>query len=197
SFTLTVTTKNQGVGASEATTTSLYLSMNAVFEATDTRLTDLSIAPLAPGASVTSDASVTIPSTVTGGTYYLFAVADTGQIEAEGSETNNSFIRSIKIGPDLQISTLSVPLTGVPGGVLSISSTVTNSGGGNAGTFAVTFYLSTNYLLDAADVLLSGSRTITSLAAGASSAGGTDVTIPAGTAVGTYVLIAKADGNDQ
>ena len=197
SFTLTVTTKNQGVGASEATTTTLYLSVNAVLEATDTRLTDLSIASLAPGASVTSNASITIPSDVSGGTYYLFGVADTGQVEAESSETNNLFVRSIKIGPDLEIAALTVPLTGVPGGVLSVNSTVTNSGGGNAGTFAVTFYLSTNYLLDASDVLLSGSRTITSLAAGASSAGSTDVTIPAGTAVGTYQVIAKADGNDQ
>jgi subtilisin family serine protease len=196
-FTLTVTTKNQGVGASEATTTSLYLSVNAVLEATDTRLTDLSIGPLAPGASVTSNASITIPSNVTGGTYYLFGVADAGQVEAESSETNNLFVRSMKIGPDLEIANLTVPLTGVPGGVISVGSTVTNSGGGNAGPFAVTFYLSANYLLDASDVLLSGSRSIASLAAGASSAGSVDVTIPAGTAVGTYQVIAKADGNDQ
>ena len=197
SFTLTITTRNQGVGASEATTTTLYLSANAVLEATDTRLTDLSIAPLAPGASVTSTASVTIPSDLTGGTYYLFAVADTGQVEAESSETNNLFVRSIKIGPDLEVTALSVPLNAAPGSVMSINSTITNTGGGNAGPFAVTFYLSSNYLLDGSDVLLNGSRAIASLAAGAVSAGTTDVTIPAGTAVGTYVLIAKVDGNDQ
>jgi subtilisin family serine protease/subtilase family serine protease len=196
-FELTVTTKNQGLGTADATTTTMYLSSNGVFEPTDTVLTNLAIASLPAGASVTSTASITIPSNVTGGTYYLFAVADTGQIEAESSETNNLFVRSIKIGPDLEIAALTVPLTGVPGGVLSINSTITNTGGGSAGSFAVTFYLSTNYLLDASDTLLNGSRTIASLAAGAATVGATDVTIPAGTPVGTYQLIAKADGNDQ
>ena len=197
SFTLTVTTRNQGAGAAEATTTTLYLSANSLFEATDTRLTDLAIGPLTPGASVTSTASITIPSDATGGTYYLFTFADTGQVESESSENNNLFIRSIKIGPDLEIAALSVPLTGVPGSVISVSSTVTNSGGGASGAFAVSYYLSTNYLLDASDILLNGGRTITSLAAGASSAGTTDVTLPAGTAVGTYQLFAKADSADQ
>jgi subtilase family serine protease len=198
SFTLTVTTKNQGTGTSEPTTTTLYLSANGVFEASDTRLTDLAIGPLAPGASVTSTASVTIPSDVTGGTYYLFGVADTGQNEIESSETNNLFVRSLKIGPDLEITAMSVPLNAAPGSVISIGSTITNTGGGNAGQpFVVTFYLSSNYLLDGPDILLNGSRAIASLAAGAASAGTTDVTIPPDTAVGSYVLIGKVDGSDQ
>ena len=197
SFTLTVTTRNQGTGASGTTTTALYLSANGIVEPGDPSLTELAIGPLAPGASVTSTATITIPQNTTGGTYYLFAVADANDTELESAETNNLFVRTLKVGPDLEVTALGVPLTGAPGGVLNISSTIANTGGGNAGAFAVTFYLSSNYILDASDILLSGTRTFTSLAAGTSSAGTTDVTIPAGTAVGTYVLIAKADGNDQ
>ena len=45
------------------------------------------------------------------------------------------------------------------------------------------------------DVLLDGSRAVPDLAAGASSAGSTSVTIPAGNAAGTFYLIAKADAD--
>jgi subtilase family serine protease len=197
SFTLAVTTRNQGAGPSESSTTALFFSANAGLDAADTRLVDLAIDPLLPGASVTSTASITIPSNVTGGTYYLFAVADADLTEAETSEFNNLSIRSIKIGPDLEVTALGVPLTGAPGSAISVSSTIANTGGGNAGAFAVTFYLSSNYVLDGSDILLNGNRPFTSLAAGASSPGTTDVTLPAGTAVGTYQLIAKVDGADQ
>ncbi len=51
-----------------------------------------------------------------------------------------------------------------------------------------------NGQLDAGDVLLAASRAVGPLAAGASSAGATQVTIPVGTAPGAFYLIAKADG---
>jgi subtilisin family serine protease/uncharacterized membrane protein len=197
SFTLTVTTRNQGAGPSEASTTALFLSSNGSLDAADTRLVELAIDPLLPGTSVTSTPTVTIPSEIISGTYYLFAVADADQTEAESTEYNNLFLRSIKVGPDLEVTALGVPLTGAPDGVISVTSTIANAGGGNAGAFALTFYLSSNYVLDASDILLNGSRTVTSLAAGASSPGTTDVTLPAGTAVGTYQVIAKVDGADQ
>ncbi len=57
------------------------------------------------------------------------------------------------------------------------------------------FYLSVNATLDAADVLLTGGRSVPGLAAGATSAGSTTLTIPPATVTGTYYLIAKADGD--
>src|SRR3989304_188084 len=56
------------------------------------------------------------------------------------------------------------------------------------------FYLSTNSTLDGGDVLL-GSRAIPALAPGTSSAGSTVLTIPAGTATGSYAVIAQVDGD--
>ena len=52
-----------------------------------------------------------------------------------------------------------------------------------------------NVFLDAGDVQLPAGRAVPSLAAGASSAGTTTVTIPAGTAPGYYYVIAVADGD--
>jgi trimeric autotransporter adhesin len=51
----------------------------------------------------------------------------------------------------------------------------------------------TNECVDAADIAL-GSRAVPTLASGASNAGATLVTIPAGTATGTYNILAEADG---
>ena len=197
SFTVTVTTQNQGAGAAEPTTTAVYLSVNSLFDATDQRLFETEIGALGPGASVTSTANITLPTGLTTGSYYLFAVADADQDETESHETNNTFTRSLRIGPDLEVSALTAPQSAAPGSVISIGSTVTNEGGGDAGAFVVTFYLSANYNLDGTDTLLPGSRAVLSLAAGASSAGAANVTIPADTPIGTYQLLAKADGLDQ
>ena len=114
------------------------------------------------------------------------------------TETNNTFTRSLPIGPYSSKSRPS-PFRKTPrlDLVISISSTVTNDGGGDAGAFAVTFYLSAMQILDGPDTLLPGRRAVTSLAAGASSAGAANVTIPANTPIGTYQLLAKADGLDQ
>ena len=158
---------------------------------------EVGIGPLTPGASVTSTATITVPSELAAGSYYILGFADADQDESESSETNNTFLRPLRIGPDLEVTVLTVPQSAAPGAVISVSSTVENQGGGGAGAFAVTFYLSTNYSFDPSDTLLPGSRTVLSLAAGAASAGAANVTIPADTPIGTYQLFAKADGLDQ
>ena len=80
--------------------------------------------------------------------------------------------RSVQVGPDLDVSSFTVPSEVAAGGTISVTDTVTNVGGSaSPGAFAVTFYLSANYNLDGTDTLLPGSRAVSSLAAGASSAG--------------------------
>ena len=175
----------------------MYLSANGIVEPGDPSLTELAIGPLAPGASVTSTATITIPQNTTGGTYYLFAVADANDTELESAETNNLLVRDPESRARSGGHRARRPAHRRTGRRTQHQFDDRQTGGGDAGAFAVTFYLSSNYILDASDILLSGTRTFTSLAAGTSSAGTTDVTIPAGTAVGTYLLIAKADGNDQ
>ncbi|HET6315528.1 MAG TPA: CARDB domain-containing protein, partial [Chloroflexota bacterium] len=66
-------------------------------------------------------------------------------------------------------------------------------GAGVTPTSATRFYLSTNAALDAGDTLIA-SRSVPALAAAASSAVSTSVTIPASTSAGLYYLIAQADG---
>ena len=62
---------------------------------------------------------MTIPGSFSAGTYYLSAVADSGNVVAELDETNNgrtatSVIRAALYRPDLVISALTPPTTDVP-----------------------------------------------------------------------------------
>src|SRR5262249_27847464 len=80
------------------------------------------------------------------------------------------------------------------GGTISITDTTANLAASSPAAPSTTrFFLSTNTTLDAADIAI-GSRAVPALASGASSAGATPVTIPAGTATGRYYILAKADG---
>ena len=85
-----------------------------------------------------------------------------------------------------------MPAGGGAGSPISVTDTTTNQGGGAAPASATRFYLSVDYSWSANDTLL-GSRTVPALAAGAASTATTSLTIPAGTAAGTWYVLARAD----
>jgi subtilase family serine protease len=111
----------------------------------------------------------------------------------ESQESNNTGLRTFQIGPDLAVPNLSGPSQATAGAPFVVTDTTTNQGGGAAGGSTVAFYLSTNWTFDASDTSLNVSRTLPALAAGGTSSAQTTLTIPAGTASGTYYIIAKAD----
>jgi subtilisin family serine protease/subtilase family serine protease len=190
------TTTNQGAGAIATSTTRFYLSANLQIDASDRLLAGARVVP-ALGASTGSAGTTTvaIPVDVATGSYFLIAKADADGVVVETQEANNVTARSVAVGPDLTVSALTVPYTNAAGATVSVSETVLNLGAGAAGTSTTRFYLSTNISLDAGDVVLGGGRSVPALVAGATSAGATLVTIPAGTAPGTYYFFAKTDGD--
>lgn len=191
---ITDTTKNNGTADAGASTTKFYLSTNTTYDAGDVYLGNRALPSLIAGTSNLGSTPVTLPASTSTGAYYIIARADADGVIAEKNETNNNRSSSINIGPDLSITSLSVPATASAGQVISITDTTKNSGGSLTGTSNTKFYWSTNSTYDAADVYL-GSRAIPSLAAGATSSGSTSVTIPATTAVGSYYFIARADAD--
>jgi subtilase family serine protease/subtilisin family serine protease len=195
SFSVTDTTRNAGGGTAAASTTRYYLSANGLLDAGDVAIGSRAVASLAPGATSTGSAVVTIPAGTVGGQYFLIAAADADGVVAETTESNNIINRGITIGSDLHVLTFTAPSDAGAGIAISITDTTRNQGTGSAGASTTSFYLSLDATLDAGDVLL-GSRAIPALAGGASSSGSTSVTIPAGTATGTYTLFARADSGD-
>jgi subtilase family serine protease len=189
------TTRNQGGGSAPASATTFYLSSNLTLDAADALLGSRSVPPLGSGAAQTASTTLVVPADTRTGTYYVLAKADGASAIVETIETNNTrFSSAVRIGPDLLVSAMTVPTTIINAGTaIVIVETTRNQGAGDSAPSATLFYLSSNTVLDAADVLL-GSRAIGPLAAGAAEAGSTTVTIPAGTAAGTYYILAQADG---
>jgi subtilase family serine protease len=187
------TTKNQGGGSTgAASTTRFSLSTDAIYDAGDTPLGLRAIAILAAGASSAGSTSLTIPVGTAPGNYYVLARADADGAVFETNETNNTASSAIAIGPDLVVSALTDPTSVQVGHSINMSSTTKNQGGGSAGASTTKFYLSTDAIYDTGDTQL-GLRAIAVLAAGASSAGSTTLTVPVGTPPGNYYLIAVAD----
>jgi subtilase family serine protease len=188
------TTKNQGGGSAAASTTRYFLSTNTTLDAGDTPLGSRAVPPLAPGAASSQTSTLTLPAGLATGTYYIAAQADADGTVPETVETNNVAFMSVRVGPDLVVSALSVAGTPVPGQPVTITDTTKNSGIGDAPASTTSYYLSADVTLSAGDVLL-GSRSVGALAGnGGSQSGSATVTIPAGTAPGSYYVLAVADG---
>jgi hypothetical protein len=90
SFSVTDTVRNEGTGAAGASTTSYFLSVDAVRNGGDRLLTGGRAVPaLAAGAQSTGTVSVKVPNSMALGTYFLLACADETHVVAETSDANN------------------------------------------------------------------------------------------------------------
>jgi subtilase family serine protease len=96
---VTDTIKNVGAAMAGASTTTYFLSRDAVFDGSDVPLSGVrSVPSLAPNASDTGTTNVVLPTGLSG-TYYIIAVADGSGVVAESVETNNTSVRMITINP--------------------------------------------------------------------------------------------------
>lgn len=205
---VTITTTNQGEAAAGASTTRLYYSDVLTFALPPNcgglapqapcaveLGTGSATGALNPGQSAVATLDVTLPANLSTGTHFLFAVADADGAVAEAIENNNRFSRSVLIGPDLTVSLLTVTVFGT---TLTINDTTTNQGGADVTALTTTkFYLSSDNKIDAADGPAIGSRAVNPVvAAGASNAGSTQVTLTTVPAPGSYFIVAQADADN-
>jgi subtilase family serine protease len=189
------TTRNQGGGSAPASSTSFYLSANAVFDVADVLLGARPVPALAAGASDTAATSLALPSTTAPGTYYVLARADGGGLLPESNENNNQRVAVLAVGPDLLVSALTAPTAAAAGATITVSDTTRNQGGGSAPASSTSFYLSTNAVFDGGDVLL-GSRPVPALNAAASNPASTSLVLPPDTGAGLRYILARADGDE-
>jgi subtilase family serine protease len=170
-----------------------YLSTDATITTSDTFLGSRAVSSLPPGGSSTADTTLTLPTGLPPGTYYLGAIADDQHLVSEASETNNTRATAIVLaGPDLIVSAVSGPASAGTGTPFDVTTTVANIGAGASAASTVSIYLSKDPVITTSDVLL-GTRSFGTLAPGATSAGPTTVSIPSNLAAGTYYLGAIVD----
>lgn len=197
-FTVTDTVKNQGTAAAGASRTRYYLARGTTHSATDVLLSgSRSVVALGFGASSTGTATVYLPAAVPAGSYRLMACADDLKSVTESDEADNCLASAgvVAVGaPDLVVTAVGTTTSTVaPGGRLVVSHTVLNQGDASAAASRSRFYLSTDAVRGGTDVLLVGSASITTLAAGATASSAITVAVPAATAPRGYYLIACAD----
>jgi subtilase family serine protease len=199
-FKVVDTVKNQGLVAAAASKTQYYLSIDQLKGSADTPLAgSRSVPSLAPGAeSGGKSITVTIPSAMPLGAYYLLACADDTALVNETEEANNCGSSAMPIqvtGSDLvQTAVLNPPSAAAPGSSIKLTDTVQNQGLVAAAASKTRYYLSADQQKDSGDTLLTGSRSVPSLGPGASSAGATmTVTVPSTIPLGAYYLLACAD----
>lgn len=191
------TVKNQSVFPAGASRVQYYLSLDQVKDTSDKLLTGgRSVGALAAGLTSAGGVSVTVPTNTTAGTYYLIGCADDARVVIESNETNNCRASGqIEVGrPDLVVTAVSEPPGAiVRGKTFSVTDTTRNATVFAATSSRVQYYLSTDGAKNVGDRLLTGFRTIASLAGNATSTGTITVTVPAATTAGTYFLLACAD----
>jgi subtilase family serine protease len=195
------TVKNQGTASPGSSVAAFHLSNNTTYGDGDdipfafTRSVD----GLAAGASSSATNTLTIPATTPLGNYYICAMADSGGAVTESDETNNSLCTASTIQITLSDLIMTTVTPNAPtvnqGGTLSVTDTVQNQGAvATPIGFRVGFYLHPSL---GADVAITTNRPVAALAAGFSSTGTTNLTVPASTPPNTYYVCAKADSLAQ
>ncbi|MFN6395146.1 MAG: CARDB domain-containing protein, partial [Aphanizomenon sp.] len=135
----------QGAGNAGANNyTGFYLSTDTTLDSGDTYLGYDYVNSLAAGSSSTESASISLSSSLSVGTYYLFTKADGWGYVSESDETNNGYYQAITIaGPDLIINSISAT-SATAGNYLDFTYNIKNQGAGNSGANYTGFYLSTD-----------------------------------------------------
>jgi hypothetical protein len=189
-------TQNVGTGASAISHTKFYWSTNKTFDAGDTLLnptTGREVPVLASNAISAATTSVGIPA-AGAGLYYLFAVADGNNSNAESNENDNTKSAKIYIGPDLVVSKLMLSSSSIPpGGSTTVTLITQNKGKAAAGASVAHIYYSADNKLTGTDPLI-GTINVGALNGGQKVTNNQSVTIPGGAQSGTRYIFAKVDG---
>jgi subtilase family serine protease len=202
---LSNTVQNQGLFPAGAFAVAFHLSTDTTYGNGDdiAFTTTRSVTSLNSGATSTGSTSLTVPAGTAFGAYYICAMADSNDTVNEGpNEGNNTLCTASTVqvsDPDLIMTSVSPnSSTATKGGTLSVTTTVQNTGPLASTAFRIAFRLSPNTVYgDSDDVTITAIRSVTSLAAGASSTGTTSLTIPTSTPSGTYYVCSKADSLNQ
>lgn len=201
------TARNDGLIPAGAFQVGVYLSQDVDLDpAEDVLLGFRTVPSLAPGAATASGTvDLVVPTTVTAGMWFVGALVDHTNLVADSNRLNNAVVALAQVEvrvpplPDLVAAEVSFSPSAVQpgvGGVLQVDQLVRNLGQYDAGGFRVGVYLSDNAVISPSDVLL-GTRTLASLAAGASSGAGSGFALPGGLSPGTYYVALIVDDLDE
>ncbi|WP_277232969.1 CARDB domain-containing protein [Hymenobacter sp. YC55] len=187
---------NLGNSSAASSSVGYYLSADNVLSSNDILVGSTVGGVLAGNNSNYRSGSITIPAGTAVGAYYVFFVVDYQNSVAETNENNNTTSTTLNIvapGIDLQLTQPSVSQSSAGAGIpFNAFVTINNQGNSATQSSNVGYYLSTDNVLSANDVLL-GSTTGGYLSANDYSSRSANLLIPSGTTPGSYYLLYVAD----
>jgi len=205
--------KNDGDSSSGSFRWGLYLSTDTTITTSDLQLDDWSQSSISAGSTRSSTKTVTIPSSITGGYYYVGMIVDINSQVSESDENNNDDYDSGRVHvyeladlvPRTTSSSCSTPATGTIGDYLDSSisiqyeNDVSSSHGQSTGTFYWAMYLSTDSTITTSDTQVGSDQYSSSLSSGSyrtdslSSSTRLPSNINAGTYYWGYILDVDSD----
>ncbi|MBK39128.1 MAG: hypothetical protein CMB50_02750 [Euryarchaeota archaeon] len=172
--------KNEGDASSGSFRWGLYLSTDTTITTNDIQLDTWSQSSISAGSSRSSTKSITIPSSITGGYYYVGMIVDINSQVSESDESNNDDYDSGRVRvyeladlvPRTTSSSCSTPSTGTIGDYLDSSISIqyendaSNSYGQSTGSFDWAMFLSTDSTITTSDTQVGSDQYSTSLSSG-------------------------------
>lgn len=193
-FTATIRVTNLE-GNPTRTGISYYLSTDNSFSTNDVFLKSDLFAPLVAGVNATYSRQFTVPAGTEPGSYYLICIIDPDQSTTESDETNNVAYAPLTVQEpmaDLVVSNFYLYDKVLPGSSIGVNYNVSNQGTTASSPTTVGYYLSTDNVLSASDVLV-GEESVGATAAGSNTQVTGGLALPPSTALGTYYLFIVAD----
>ncbi len=174
--------KNEGDSSSGSFRWGLYLSTDTTITTSDIQLDTWSQSSISSGSTRSSTKSVTIPSSISGGYYYVGMIVDINGQVSESDESNNDDYDSGRariyeladLVPRTTSSSCSTPSTGTIGESLDSSISIqyendaSNSYGQSTGSFDWAMYLSTDSTITTSDTQVGSDQYSSSLSSGSS-----------------------------
>jgi subtilisin-like proprotein convertase family protein len=186
---------------------SYYLSADRTITATDIFVASFSNGPLAGETSRENTRTITLPSSISSGNYYLGVIVDwdgSSGLVNESIEVNNngyslsSFaVSGATAGIDLNPSQIIASSSATSGTTIAVTLTMNNSGTEAAGAFSNSWYLSTDTFINTGDDVFLETFNWTTLAPLSSLAVSRVLTIPASTGAGTWYVGVITDVGNQ
>lgn len=166
SLTLSYNVKNTGsLAIDKEVKQEIFISKSSTFDSSAKALSVAGTLPttngLQAGASVTANVSITIPSDIQGGQYYLFAVTNNDRSLAEKKYDDNQVKSPVYVNgnlPNLTASNLTLPATVMTSEKTEVSWTLSNVGTWDAEDAVCAVYLSTDATLSSNDKQLASVR---------------------------------------
>ena len=194
--------KNDGDSSSGSFRWGLYLSTDTTITTSDIQLDYWTQSSISSGSTRSSTKTVTIPSTITGGYYYVGMIVDINGQVSESDENNNDDYDSGRahiyeladLVPRTTSSSCSTPATGTIGDYLDSSisiqyeNDVSSSHGQSTGTFYWAMYLSTDSTITTSDTQVGSDQYSSSLSSGSyrTDSLSSSTRIPSSMNAGTY-----------